>query len=198
MGVVAFLIVFSPWPLRNAAVMHAFIPLRTDFGYELWIGNHPGGNGDFDESMDPMMNAGERRAFVSQGELAYMRQKGSLAKAYVFAYPGRFMQLSLKRAYEFWMGAEEGTGAVTAPLFLLACGGLALLWRRRPLLLLYVLPLMLFPLPYYVTHVYIRFQYVIDPLLAILAAHAIAAFLNFVRPPQEVSCDPITLRAKLV
>jgi hypothetical protein len=33
--------------------MYAFIPLRTDFGYELCIGNHLGGKGDFNESMNP-------------------------------------------------------------------------------------------------------------------------------------------------
>jgi hypothetical protein len=184
-GILVFLIVFSPWPLRNAAVLHTFVPFRTDFGYELWMGNHPGGDGDFDESMNPMMNAGERKAFATQGELVYMRQQSMLAETYVRSNPGHFIQLSLRRLYQFWMGSEAGSDASTVPLFLLACGGMALLWKRRALLLLYTLPLMLFPLPYYITHVFLRFQYVIDPLLAILAAHAIAAFLDFMKPPTE-------------
>jgi hypothetical protein len=41
-----------------------------------------------------------------------------------------------------------------------------------------LLPLASFPLPYYITHVYVRFQYVIDPLLAIPAGYAIAVFLG--------------------
>lgn len=181
-GIIAFCIVFSPWPLRNAAVMHAFIPLRTDFGYELWIGNHPGGDGNFDESMNPMMSATERSAFVQQGELAYLHEKGVLARAYISSNPGRFASLTLNRIGQFWTGAEAGTEAAGVPILLLAIAGFALLWRRKSVALLYALPLLIFPLPYYITHVYVRFLYVIDPLLILLAATAVEAFLTYVRP----------------
>ena len=43
-----WLAVFAPWPLRNARVLHAFIPLRSNFGYEVWQGNHPGATGFLD------------------------------------------------------------------------------------------------------------------------------------------------------
>lgn len=177
-GIATFLIVFLPWPMRNALTMHRFIPLRTNFGYELWMGNHPGGDGDFVESMNPMMSAQEREDFVRKGELAYMHEKGSLAKAYIAAHPGRFLQLTLKRAVQFWAGIQKGSNSMTLPLTLLAFAGLAMTWPRRSLVLLYLLPLMIFPLPYYITHVNVRFQYVIDPLLAVLAGHAIAVLLG--------------------
>ena len=45
-----WLAVFAPWPLRNARVLHAFIPLRSNFGYEIWQGNHPGATSVFDST----------------------------------------------------------------------------------------------------------------------------------------------------
>ena len=55
--------------------------------------------------------------------------------------------------------------------------GLAGIWRlgkerRFSLALLFVPPLMVFPLPYYITHAEFRYRLVIDPLLTILAAYA--------------------------
>jgi Dolichyl-phosphate-mannose-protein mannosyltransferase len=181
-GILTFFVVFSPWPLRNAAVMHSFIPLRTDFGYELWIGNHPGADGNFVESMNPMMSATERRAFVQKGEIAYLHEKGTLAKAWIASNPGHFGALTTKRFVQFWTGSEAGTDATTVPILVMAVAGLGLLWRRKSIAVLYALPILVFPLPYYITHVYVRFQYVIDPLLVLLAAHAVGAFLSYLRP----------------
>ncbi len=41
---VAVLVVL-PWTIRNYTAQGEFIPIRTGFGYTLWVGNHPGGNG---------------------------------------------------------------------------------------------------------------------------------------------------------
>jgi hypothetical protein len=177
LGLLAFLVCFSAWPVRNALVMHAFIPLRTDFGYELWMGNHPGANGDFVESMNPMMDAGERKAFLSMGEVAYLNEKGEFAMAYILSHPGVFFRLSCQRVVKFWFGPSQDSNGTEAPLVLGGLIGFVLLRKRRMNMLLYAIPLIIFPLPYYITHVYARFQYVIDPLLAVLAAHAINSLL---------------------
>jgi hypothetical protein len=44
--------------------------------------------------------------------------------------------------------------------------------RRFSLAALFILPLLLFPLPYYITHAEFRYRLIIDPLLTILAAYA--------------------------
>lgn len=178
-GILTFFLVFSPWPVRNEMVMHAFIPLRTDFGYELWMGNHLGGNGNPDERLDPMTSSAERRAFLAEGEIAYLHQRGVLAKAYIRTAPAHFLALSIKRFGRFWTGGERGISGITTLLFLLAVAGLGLLvWKRNSLALLYALPLLIFPAPYYFTLAVARFGYVIDPLLAILAGHAVSVFLS--------------------
>jgi hypothetical protein len=46
--------------------------------------------------------------------------------------------------------------------------------RRFGLATLFLLPLILFPLPYYITHAEFRYRLVVDPLLTILAAYAVS------------------------
>ncbi len=42
---VIFVAAIAPWTLRNGQVFHAFIPMRGNFGVELYLGNGPGSNG---------------------------------------------------------------------------------------------------------------------------------------------------------
>lgn len=113
-GILTFFLLFSPWPMRNAVVMHAFIPLRTDFGYELWMGNHPGGNGNPEATLDPMTSTVERRAFLAEGEIAYLHQRGVQAKAYIRSAPADFLSVSMKRFGRFWTGGN-GVSAGSRP-----------------------------------------------------------------------------------
>lgn len=173
MGLAVCLLLYAPWPARNLAVMHAFIPLRSNFGYELWMGNHPGGDGDFHQDLNPQVNSEERSQFVALGELAFMRAKTHAAEDTIRTHPGQFLLWTLRRVVRFWTGATHGM-VITGALFsLLALAGLFTAWRTHPDVRAWAIPLLLYPLPYYVTHPDARFRYVIDPLLAILAAYAI-------------------------
>lgn len=187
LGIVCFFLAFSPWIVRNAVVMHAFIPFRTDFGYELWIGNHVGGDGGFDEAMDPMLSTSERSDFVRKGELAYFTEKGELAKQYIRTHPARFTALNIKRFYQFWTASNEDAEAIMIPILLLAIAGLVLMCKRGGPVLLFAFPLILFPLPYYITHPFPRFEYVIEPLILILAGHCVASFFESGRPANRCS-----------
>ena len=180
LGLLLLLLVFAPWPIRNARALGAFIPLRSTVGLELWMGNRAGATGFLDESVFPLFNRREYDRYVSVGEAAYMEDKSVLAKAYVRAHPFEFLRLSGIRFVRFWTGAGTRDGSF---LFILhavlttafgTAGGWRL-WQRRHLSLaaLFVLPLMLFPLPYYITHAEFRYRLVVDPLLTILAAYAL-------------------------
>jgi hypothetical protein len=58
---------------------------------------------------------------------------------------------------------------------LLGLLGLALLCRQsRTTALLFLLPIVVFPLPYYITHPDFRFRLLLDPLLTILSAYAVS------------------------
>ena len=58
----------------------------------------------------------------------------------------------------------------------LGLGGVWLLFRRGDVRagLLLTLPLLLFPVPYYITHAEFRYRLVIDPLITVLGWYAIA------------------------
>jgi hypothetical protein len=171
--------VFAPWPMRNAGVLHAFIPLRSNFGYEVWQGNHTGANGMFDARLEPLQNKKEYSDYVREGEVMYMHNKSTLAKAYVRAHPGDFLRLSATRVVRFWTGAgsESNSGIVELHAVLtslLGLLGLAALCRQsKTTALLFLLPVLVFPLPYYITHPDFRFRLLLDPLLTILSSYAV-------------------------
>jgi hypothetical protein len=173
------LAVFAPWPMRNAGVLHAFIPLRSNFGYEVWQGNHAGAGGMFDTRLEPLQNKREYSDYAREGEVVYMRNKSTLAWAYVRAHPGDFLRLSATRVVCFWTGAgsELNSGIVELHALLtslLGLLGLAALWRRsKTTAMLFLLPLLIFPLPYYITHPNFRFRLLLDPLLTILSAYTV-------------------------
>jgi hypothetical protein len=187
LGILIFFVALSPWPIRNQIVMHSFVPLRSNFGYELWLGNHPGGDGNTPQFASPMNNSIEQHRFLALGELGYMHEKGMLARTYIAAHPAEFLRLCSRRFMSFWIGNVREPAAMITPLALLNLAGLVLLWRRRQTLLLFALPLVIYPLPYYITHPDVRYQFVLDPLLAILAAHACETFLHAMAPKSSSS-----------
>jgi Dolichyl-phosphate-mannose-protein mannosyltransferase len=185
MCLLVFLAVFAPWPIRNARVLHAFIPLRSNFGYEVWQGNHPGATGVFDQTIEPLGNKQEYSDYAARGEVAYMGDKGTLARDYIRSHRGEFIGLSAKRVARFWTGAglTVNSGVVELHAVLtsvLGLAGLAALYRRRrEVAILFLLPLLVFPLPYYITHTEFRFRVVLDPLLTILGAYAITRVSSY-------------------
>jgi hypothetical protein len=181
LGVVAFLLVYLPWPIRNVAAMHAFIPSRSNFGYELWLGNHPGGDGNSDRRFDPEESAQERAIFVSLGKKGYMKMKTQDAFDFIRTCPRTFFALTVRRIGRFWGSEDQGASWLTVAFSLLACSGLAIACRRCKSAVVYAIPVAIYPLPYYITHADSRYRHVIDPLLAILAAYAIASLAAALR-----------------
>jgi hypothetical protein len=179
-GVLTLLLLLLPWTIRNAYDFHTFIPVRGNAGADLWAGNRPGATGFMDPSFFPGYNKAEMADYVAKGEVAYARDKADAARRYIRLHPGVFLRLSLRRCIRFWCG----TGTENGPrLFefhallttLLGFPGLFFVYRnrKRDLAVLFALPLLLFPLPYYITHAEFRYRVNIDPLLTLLAAYAV-------------------------
>jgi 4-amino-4-deoxy-L-arabinose transferase-like glycosyltransferase len=177
---VIFLACLAPWAWRNWTVFHAFIPIRGNFGAELYLGNAP-------ESIampwgTSVTSENDLDQYARLGEVQYVKQRGELAKAYIATHPHRFVELSLKRLYFFWAGVPHPLGR--APwveyfrelnycLFsVTALMGLALAMKRRvPGVGLFAWAFLLLPLTYYFITVQARFRHPLEPLIAILTVY---------------------------
>ena len=166
--------IFSAWPVRNAIALHAFVPLRSNLGYELWQGNRPESQGLFTPDVYLNQNREEYGRYATMGELAYMREKYSIAVKAIEGDPMRFVRLSLKRVGIFWtaLGGRRISrmviGEITAAS-LIAIVGLGIMWRRKVFGVgLLLVPFLLFPLPYYFTHPDFRFRLLLEPVALML------------------------------
>jgi 4-amino-4-deoxy-L-arabinose transferase-like glycosyltransferase len=180
---VVFVAIITPWTIRNYRAFHAFVPFRSNFGAELYVGNGPGAYGFRYGALigQPAQDA-QHRLYVRLGELAYTHQRGELAKAWIRAHPARFASLSLKRFYFFWASVPHPTikhpfgdylrqvdycfASITGLL------GVALsLKRRTPAAALFACAFALLPLTYYFITVEARFRHPLEPLIVILTVY---------------------------
>jgi 4-amino-4-deoxy-L-arabinose transferase-like glycosyltransferase len=178
-----------PWSIRNYVQFHRFIPLRSNFPFELWIGN----NEVFD-THSPDVNARvtryeQSRRYGQLGETAFMQEKWRLATEFIGTHKRREAQLTEWRFLSFWLGsfrplqdfeiAETWLQAVLVVSALTGIGsaiGIVVLWRRRSP---YVLPTAVFvvavPVVYYITHASLRYRHPIDPIVLLLTTVAVTA-----------------------
>ena len=177
---VVFVACFAPWAWRNWMVFHAFIPIRGNFGAELYLGNAPESIAmPWGTSVTSENDLGE---YAQLGEVRYVKQRGEMAKAYIAAHPKRFAELSLKRFYYFWAGVPhpldrapwiEYFRELNYCLFsLTGLMGLALALKCRiPAAGLFAWAFLLLPLTYYFITVQARFRHPLEPLIAILTVY---------------------------
>lgn len=176
-----------PWTARNYVQFHRLIPLRSNFPFDLWIGN----NRVFDEHAP--INArvtryGEARLYGQLGEVAFMHEKWQLATEFIRAHKRLEIRLTGWRILSFWLGSfrpiqgfQDSDSYWIKGIFLVnlltalgsVIGLLILLFRRSP----FVVPLGVFilvvPLVYYITHASLRYRHPIDPVVMLLTALAI-------------------------
>jgi 4-amino-4-deoxy-L-arabinose transferase-like glycosyltransferase len=176
-------LVCLPWLIRNKLVLHQFT-LKSNFGTELRTGNNPVALSiPTTEAMDLHPSTGEFDLYQKLGEVGYVQYCQREAIAFIRSNPGIFVRLTLRRIEVFWMGVDNSFMGnlktrinwsiaklvVSSSWSILALLGLIVGFRRdRHMLLL--LALLVYPLPYYLTHTMNRYRLPIDPLLAILAA----------------------------
>ena len=170
----------APWAWRNWMVFHAFIPIRGNFGAELYLGNAPESIAmPWGTSVTSENDLGE---YARLGEVEYVKQRGEMAKAYIAGHPRRFAELSLKRFYFFWAGVPhpldrapwiEYFRELNFCLFsVTGLMGLALALKRRiPAGALFAWAFLLLPLTYYFITVQARFRHPLEPLITILTVY---------------------------
>jgi hypothetical protein len=186
LAVLSFLLLISPWILRNSLLHQKLTGIETSMGYNLYLGYHPQGNGSFvfGPSLDllTILDDAERDRIGTEKALEFIR-----------AQPGRFLPLAINRL-GFFFGLEKRVlmyfygnnilGFVPLPMLLTisailllpfvflsifaALGLASLRWKPEHILLGALL------FGYTLPHIFIlsedRFHLALVPYMAILAA----------------------------
>jgi len=180
------LALMTPWMIRNALVFHAFIPMRSNFGAELYESVLPSNEGFPWGGIFPAVGDDPKFVLYRQmGELAFSRDQAARAKVIIRAYPGRTLGYVAKRAWFYWAGVPHPVektfnSKLSEALreadycFLSVAGvlGLILAFRSRiPAAWLFFWMLAVVPLLFYAITVQARFRAPLEPAMAILIVY---------------------------
>jgi len=174
LAIAGLFVILVPWTIRNYVQLGRLVPIRDNFGLELWLGNRPGMQGTVDYHGD--FPDHDPSTYARLGELRFMDAKFQEAKDFIASDPISFLQRCLRRSVEFWYVPYS------PPWILISVVGLAgavLAWKRKGIAVLLTIPLLAFPPVYYVTHTFSTYRHPIDPVIILLAAYAIVEFKTF-------------------
>ncbi len=208
----AFVLTMAPWTIRNERVLHIAAPLRDGFWLELYAGNIGDPTNSNSPSAHPASNPAEMALYAQMGEPAYMAQKQAMAIETISEHKRMFVHDSARRFLRYWTGywsfspaylEHEPFDLPNVPfcttLSLLLIGGLVTSWRnRRGTLLPFALLVVLFPIPYYLTHASMDYRQPIEPELAILITAGMLAVRDRVTAQATVPIEIATTDLDLV
>lgn len=183
LGAICCLVLLSPWVVRNWFTFHAFIPMRANFGAELYESVQLSNEGFPWMATLPLAEADPQfQRYKRLGEVEYSRRQGALAIPIIRQYPGVFVKHFFTRIYFFWISvphADDGNRLgesirVNNFAFLSLGGilGLALAMHRRvPGAWLFFWAFTIFPFLYYLITVQARFRHPLEPIITILIVY---------------------------
>ena len=181
--------VLSPWMVRNYELFHRFVPVRSGFGLELYMGNNGYSTRWVNSALHPNHSNAELQEYERAGEMAYMDHKLRQGKEYIGSHPAWFAWMSLRRAIYLWTGywsfdreylkdepLDPPNIFVNTTMTVLGLIGLWRVWRQdRSLGVRFAIVLLFYPMAYYFTHPETYYFRPVDPLIVVLAAVTIAA-----------------------
>ncbi len=197
-GLASMVVTIMPWVVRNELVLHDPVIFKDGFWLEVCVGNVNNSLHWWDGEEHPSGSARENTRYERLGELRYMAAKRQEAIGYIRAHPGAYALRSLRHAIFMWTGFwslhleylrqepfDPENILLLSTLSALSLFGLYHLFRegRRAVAMLYLLVLLSFPIPYYLSHLDPGFRHPVDPLLVILASFAINRLLVRRRAP---------------
>jgi hypothetical protein len=185
-SILAFLVVITPWIIRNSLLHQKLTGIETSMGYNLYLGYHPQGNGSFvfGPSLDllTILDDAERDRIGTEKAIEFIQ-----------AQPNRFLPLAINRL-GFFFGLEKRVlmyfysnnilGYVPRPILItiaaillfpfvlssaFAALGLSFL-RWKPEHILLILLFVCYILPHVLILSEDRFHLALVPYIAILAA----------------------------
>ena len=176
-----------PWTVRNYSVFHRLIPLRSNFPFELYIGNNENYADDHPRFPPAITKERETVRYFHMGEVSFMDEEMRKARLFISSHPRKVLILFADRFLAFWTGAPFAlrnflvTDSWLVRTLLLSAtlsgigalaGTVVLFWRGNP----FAVPLaaypLLFPLVYYITHTSLRYRHPIEPVVLLLTTIA--------------------------
>jgi 4-amino-4-deoxy-L-arabinose transferase-like glycosyltransferase len=195
-AVVVFVLAVLPWTIRNYFAIDGVVFVKSNFGLEFWLGNNPAVKDVYAPELHPASNASERLLLVFTGEPNYNRAKERQAVSYIEKNPHAFLKNLFDRFLDTWAATYDSRVDpwilalhlsradvwFCAAFSILSFAGLILALRSNwPDSLPLAMCLVLFPIPYYITHTALRYRHPIDPFMTIFTAYAVAHFTAFVK-----------------
>jgi len=191
-AVLAFILMTSPWFIRNYWTFHKIIPFRSCLGLEVYCGN----NQDFwhwgPPGYHPSDNEEEWREYEQLGEAEYVDRKFEEALTFIEAHRSLYVEMTLRRVVYLWTSfwsfsrrylQEEPLDppniVFCTSLTVLTLLGLYKTFRVSGATAMpYALVFFFFPMIYYLTHPEDYYRRPIDPLFVVLAAYAINSWMR--------------------
>ena len=181
----------APWTIRNYLVFHRFIPLRSNFALELYIGNNENYADIHPRFPGPITKERELFRYFRMGEIPFMDEELRKATLFIVVHPRAELILFAERFVAFWTGLPRpiqsfiSTDSWLVRSLMLcatlsglgALAGIVVLFRQHSR---YAFPLatypVVFPFLYYVTHTSLRYRHPVDPVLLLLTVIAVSTF----------------------
>ena len=193
------IVVMSPWFVRNYELFHRFIPVRSGFGLELYIGNNGYSTRWVNSSLHPNHSDAELSEYERVGEIAYMDHKLQQGKDFIRSHSRWFVWMTFRRIVYMWTGywsfaheylKDEPLDVpnifVNTTMTILGLLGLRRIFQRdRTLGVRFAIVLLFFPLTYYISHPETYYFRPVDPLIVVLAAVAVALGKQDQHQPQR-------------
>jgi len=207
-----FILALLPWTIRNHYVVGDWVFVKSNFGLEFWLGNNPAVKEIYSNELHPIANSSERLRLIFDGEPGYNRVKLHLAIAFIEAHPRIFLKNTFDRILDNWAATYDSrvdlwvralhlsrANVWYCSLFsVLSLAGMILALRRNwkdslpP-----AMCILLFPIPYYITHTGLRYRHPIEPFLAIFAVYAVARMASALLPETARNTTARTADAQL-
>jgi 4-amino-4-deoxy-L-arabinose transferase-like glycosyltransferase len=182
-------VMVTPWIIRNYRVFHQIVPVRGNFWMEMRYGN----SGDLSELIPdwvhPSTNEQERQEYNRLGEVRYGLKEKQIVLNSVHQHPWAFTGMCFRRVLFTWGGYWTWSHAylqgnpfaiphmlVTVVITFFAFAGFWLAVKRKnPVALPFALVLLIFPVPYYLSHANPQYRHPVDPMILALGSYAAAS-----------------------
>jgi 4-amino-4-deoxy-L-arabinose transferase-like glycosyltransferase len=182
---VAFMIPLFPWWIRNYNVFGRFVPVSTEGGYTLWVGNNDmtvGGGETYISNPPPQLGEIDRDRWHYREAFKYMRE-----------HPHRTIELAISKVSRFWaLFPRVGGRSIKlvafcsySVIFLLNLMGLWI-WRRKlwDLAPFYGLVICL-TLLHTIFPAVMRYRLPLEPILIVIASATLVYTLSKFRLPNQ-------------